>query len=246
MKQLTVPERLIVAADFKPTLPGNQGRMEVANRTIRLAQSLKDTGIYIKMNTSLRACGYDLIDHIQGYGIKVFADLKLFDIKETLSTDGMFLRETKPEILTVACFSGIPAMKALKAELPDTEILGVSVLTNFTNQDCDSMFTFSTENAVKWFARFIADAGMDGFISAAPHAAMLKEKFGMVMSCNSPAIRPDWAIVKGDDQDPSKIVTPTIAIRGGVDRIVVGRTIVNDKDPYAAVMRTLEEISAAL
>jgi orotidine-5'-phosphate decarboxylase len=243
-KTLTPAERLIVAADFKPVAPNGKDWVEA--QVLSLAFSLKGTGVYLKVNSALRACGYDLIGKIQARGLRVFADLKLFDIGETLSTDGILLKEAKPELLTTVCVAGVSAMQALKAELPDTEVLGVTVLTSLKDVDTQAMFTCSTEEAVMRFAQVAADAKIDGLISSPKEAEILRAKFGILLSLNTPAIRPTWAIVPGDDQNPERIMTPAKAIRAGADRIVVGRPIVRAEKPYDAVMRTIEEIASAI
>ncbi|HEU0085812.1 MAG TPA: orotidine-5'-phosphate decarboxylase [Candidatus Paceibacterota bacterium] len=242
LKTLTPEEQLIVAADFKPTAPN--GMNWVKAQVLALADSLKGTGVYLKVNSALRACGYNLIGEIQSRGLRVFADLKLFDIGETLSTDGALLKEAKPEILTTVCVAGVTAMQALKAELPDTEVLGVTVLTSLKDADTQAMFTCSTEEAVLRFARVAKDAGIDGLISSPNEAEMLRAEFGIVFSLNTPGIRPTWAIVPGDDQNPDRIMTPAKAIKAGADRIVVGRPILQAKNYYTAVMRTIEEIAS--
>jgi orotidine-5'-phosphate decarboxylase len=244
MKKLTPAERLIVAADFKPTAPN--GRMWVENQVLALAKSLKGTGVYLKVNSALRAFGYRLIDDIHEFGLRVFADLKLYDIGETLSTDGVLLYEAKPELLTTVCTAGVTAMQMLKHELPNTEVLGVTVLTSLKDVDTQAMFTCSTEEAVQRFAQVAADAQIDGLISSPKEVQMLREKFGVLLSLNTPAIRPSWAIVPGDDQNPTRIMTPVKAIKAGADRIVVGRPITKAASPYDAVMRTIEEIALAM
>lgn len=242
-RTLTPAERLIVAADFKPTPPN--GKEWVRSRVLELADSLEGTGVYLKVNSALRACGYDLIDEIHVRGLRVFADLKLFDIGGTLSIDGILLKEAKPELLTTVCSAGVAAMQALKAELPDTEVLGVTVLTSLKDADTQAMFTCSTEEAVMRFAQVAANAKIDGLISSPKEAEMLRAKFGIVMSLNTPAIRPKWATVLDDDQNPDRIMTPEKAVRAGADRIVVGRPIVKAEKPYDAVIWTLEEIALA-
>jgi orotidine-5'-phosphate decarboxylase len=245
MQKILMPaERLIVAADFKPTMPN--GRSWVRDQVLALAESLEGTGVYLKLNSALRACGYGLIDDVHMYGLRVFADLKLIDIGETLSTDGMLLNEAKPELLTTVCIAGITAMQMLKAELPNTEVLGVTVLTSLKDADTQAMFTCSTEEAVLRFAQVAADAKIDGLISSPKEAEMLRAKFGVLLSLNTPAIRPVWAIVPGDDQNPDRIMTPAKAIKAGADRIVVGRPITKAKNPYEAALRTIEEIGSAM
>jgi orotidine-5'-phosphate decarboxylase len=96
------------------------------------------------------------------------------------------------------------------------------------------------------FAKIAADAKLDGLISSAKAAEMLRAEFNIALSLNTPAIRPTWAIVPGDDQNPDLIMTPAMAIKAGADRIVVGRPIVKAEKPYDAVMRTIEEIALAM
>lgn len=243
-RNLKPEERLIVAADFKPTNP--DGRVWVREKILKLALQLRGSGVYLKVNSALRACGYDLIDDIHSYDLRVFADLKLVDIGETLSTDGALLQQARPELLTTMCVAGVTAMQALKAKLPDTEVLGVTVLTSLNEADTGAMFTCSTMEAVMRFAQFAADAKIDGVISSPSEVEMLRAKFGVLLSLNTPAIRPSWAIVPGDDQNPNRIMTPAKAIKAGADRIVVGRPITQAKSPYDAAMRTIEEITSAI
>ncbi len=242
-KTLTSAERLIVAADFKPTSPN--GKDWVKAQVLALADSLKGTGVYLKVNSALRVCGYDLIGEIQSRGLRVFADLKLIDIGETLSTDGVLIREAKPELLTTMCVAGVTAMQALKAELPDTEVLGVTVLTSLKLADTEEMFHATVEASVMKFALPAETAGLDGLICAPTDIKFIQRVVRRSMTFNTPAIRPTWAIVPGDDQNPDRIMTPAKAIKAGADRIVVGRPIVKAEKPYDAVMRTIEEIASA-
>lgn len=242
-KTLTPAERLIVAADFKPT--NSNGKDWVKAQVLALADSLKGTGVYLKVNSALRVCGYDLIGEIQSRGLRVFADLKLYDIGETLSTDGVLLKEAKPELLTTVCVAGVTAIQALKAELPDTEVLGVTVLTSLKLADTEEMFRATVEASVMKFALLAETAGLDGLICAPTDIGFIQSVVKRSMTLNTPAIRPTWAIVPGDDQNPDRIMTPAKAIKAGADRIVVGRPIVKAEKPYDAVMRTIEEIASA-
>ena len=243
---MTLAERLIVAADFKTIDPGLEGNCRLVRKEVlKLASSLRGTGVCLKVNSALRACGYDLIDEIHSRGLKVFADLKLFDIGETLSTDGLFLREVKPDLLTVVCSAGVSALQMLKAELPNTEVLGVTVLTSLKKEDVQEMYGGSIEEAVSLFAMIALNGKADGLIASPKEAEMLRARFENALTINTPAIRPTWAIVAGDDQNPDRIMTPEKAIKAGADRIIVGRPIVRDKNPYDAVMRTIEEIARA-
>lgn len=241
-KILTVADRLIVAFDF----PVGE-RKEVWKKNVELAKSLQKTGITAKVNSGLRACGYDLIDMFHDYGLKVMADLKLYDIADTLKIDGMLLREAKPEFLTVVCSTGVKAMKALKIELPDTEIMGITVLTDLNDDDSRDMFSCSTLDAVLRFAHLAEQVPLGGLVSSAKEVpALIEEDFELFFTLNTPCVRSLYDIVPGDNQNPDRVLTPEKAIRNGADRIVVGRPITLARNPYDAVMRKLEEIDRAL
>lgn len=216
-------------------------------KVLHLADQLADTGVVLKVNSALRAHGYDLIDEIHARGLRVFADLKLNDIPATLASDGELLREANPYILTAMCSTGTAALKALKDQLPETEVLGVTVLTSLKEADTDAMFTCSVTDAVWRMARQAgepdAETCLDGFISSPAELWMLRTGFGMLMSYNTPGIRPAWALVEGDDQNMDRVMTPSKAIKAGADRIVIGRPITQAESPADAVARTIEEIA---
>jgi orotidine-5'-phosphate decarboxylase len=245
MKILLPEERLIVAADFKPG--PSDGKKWVRQQVLTLTDSLIGTGVYLKLNSALRACGYDLIREIKQRGLRVFADLKLYDIGGTLATDGTLLKGYKPELLTTVCSVGEKGLVALKATLPNTEVLGVTVLTSLGPRDVSLIHGHLTVNeAVMDLAEIALQAGLDGLIASAAEASQLRKLVGDTMTINTPGIRPTWAIVPGDDQHPERIMTPFKAIEAGATRIVVGRPITRATNPYDAVMRTLEEIESAL
>lgn len=246
MKELKPAERLIVAADFRPA-PENNNKTRWVQAKIRdLIISIEDTGVVLKVNSALRACGYGLVEEIHAYGLSVFADLKLFDLKETLLIDAVLLGEFGPEIVTVSCISGVETMKAFKAELPDTEVLGVSVLTNLSDDDSKAMFSCSIEDAMIRLSGIGLLGDANGLICSGAEVAALREEFGVAITLNTPAIRPKWAVVKGDDQNPNRAMTVEEAILCGADRIVVGRPITRAENPADAVKRTIDEIAAAI
>lgn len=111
MRTLTAAERLIVAADYDAViLPEDRegdSRGRVRSQVMSLANNLAQTEVCLKANSALRALGYGLIDEVHRLGLRFFADLKIYDISETLAKDGRLLLEAKPEILTVSCNAGV-------------------------------------------------------------------------------------------------------------------------------------------
>lgn len=248
---LTPQERLIVAADYSPKDFG--GIAGVEKQVLALATDLQGTGVYIKVNSVLRAVGYSLITRLHDLGLKVFADLKLIDIPNTMGTDGEMLAEVKPDILTVMCCAGIDGMRAVQKILGSTtEVLGVTILTSLNEEECQAIFTCSTKAGVLRFSRMAQLAGLGGLILSPQEVEVVNKRFELTLSLNTPGIRPIWSLVEGDDQ--SRVLTPQKAIVAGAQRIVMGRPVVkagpNDKgmpkSPREAVERTIEEIEAGL
>ena len=236
-------ERLIIAADFDPRKSG--GIVGVQNEVLKLAVSLKGLGVIIKVNSVLRALGYDLIKDLHNLDLRVFADLKLIDIPNTMGTDGAMLAEVKPEIVTVMCCAGIDGMRAVQETIGKaTEVLGVSVLTSLDEEECQAIFTCSTKAGVLRFARMAQLAGLGGLILSSQEAEMLRAKQEIILSLNTPGIRPDWSLVPGDDQ--KRVMTPGKAIKAGARRIVIGRPVTQSANPREAVEKTLKEIEEAV
>ena len=238
-------ERLIVAADYSPKEHG--GIQGVEAKVMDLAKSLAGLGVYIKINSILRAVGYGLITRLHDLGLKVFADLKLIDIPNTMKTDGELLLEERPEILTVMCCAGIDGMNAVQKVVGgDTKVFGVTVLTSLNEEECQAIFTCSTRAGVLRFARMAKLAGLGNLILAPGEIEVVKDRFELMLSLNTPNVRPEWHMDGEDDQVKERTLTPQKAIKNGADRIVMGRPIIKAKDPKEAVVKTLEEIEAAL
>lgn len=232
-------DRLIVAADFR-----SDNFREIHDDVLTLAEELEGLGVYIKVNSALRAWGYDLIGKMHKQGLRVFADLKLYDIPETLATDGWLLREARPEIVTAACACGARSLTALREALPNTEILGVTVLTSMDEDEVDVVFGTHTNDAVGCLAGVAESAGLCGLVCSGHELAYLREHYGDTFTFTVPGIRPAWAQVANDDQ--RRVMTPAEAIKAGAHRLVIGRPITQAKNPREAVERTLAEIEEAL
>ena len=247
---MKVEERLIVAADYSPKQFG--GIEGVKKKVLSLAQELEGLGVYIKVNSVLRAVGYGLINELHDMGLKVFADLKLIDIPFTMGIDGQMLNEVKPEILTVMCCAGIDGMNTACKALPDTEILGVTVLTSLNEEECSAIFSCSSKAGVLKFARMAQLAGLGGIILSPMELAILNQRFELVLSLNTPGIRFGDDEIKNDDQ--ARKLPPGVAIKNGAQRLVVGRLITGAKpnnkglpqNPREAAERMLKEIREGL
>ena len=246
MKTLELGQRLIIAADYHPDQYGRRG---VKGRVLSSAATFGGLGATIKVNSALRASGYELIDLLHALNVGVFADLKLDEIKTVLATDGALLREVKPDLLTVKCSAGQDSMMRLKLEVaPETKVLGVGVLTTFKEADVRAQFgSRATIKAVQ--RRFFLSAKaaqLDGIICAPAEARWARRLLGKEMLIYCPNMRFADEVVPGDDQNPQRSMSPGDTVRNGANGGVMGRPITGATDPREAAERAIEEMRLAL
>ncbi len=172
VSDISLPSRLIVAVDtaFTTSDPSREAMVFL----LRFLEQISGTGVVVKLNTILRVLGLEAYGHARQREVGVFADLKLVDIPNTLSNDGGALVSSKPEMLTVMCNAGIPAMVALRSALPHTKVLGVTALTSLGDSQCQLIFGCSAEAAVLKFARMAYLAKIGGLILSPKEAGFLR------------------------------------------------------------------------
>lgn len=225
---ISIPERLIIAADFSPK---DIGTAAVREQVLSLADNLAGLGVVLKVNSALRAFGYELIAELHARGVRVCADLKLTDIPQTMKFDGEFLMATPPDFVTLMCNSEVDAMFALKdAVHPNTKILGVTVLTSLKEDLCQQVYHTPIKSGVLGFARNAKLCGLWGLVCS-PLEAELVSKRRELQGLNlcTPNIRYPWAEDKQDDQDELRAASAGFAVTHGVTCVIVGRPIINAK-----------------
>jgi len=225
-------ERLIVALDVPS-----------AAEARALVEQLGDAARFYKIGLELfSAEGYfELARWLVARGNKVFADLKLYDIPETVRRAVANLRSCGASFLTVHGHRSV--MEAAAKEKGAMKILAVTVLTSFDERDLEEMgATKSIEELVLARARGAAEAGCDGVIASGREAAKLKAEFGARLLVVTPGIRP---VDQNASDDQKRTVDVAQAFANGADYIVVGRPIRQASDPRAAaqaIQRTIRGV----
>ena len=228
-------ERLIVALDV-PT--GAEARA--------LVEQLGDSVRFYKIGLELFTSGgyFELLHWLTARGNKVFADLKFYDIPETVRRAVANLRGSGAAFVTVHGHRSI--MEAAAKEKGRMKILAVTVLTSFDRRDLDEMGgSIDVEQLVLQRARGAAESGCDGVIASGLEAPKLKAEFGSRLLIVTPGIRPTDA-KPADDQ--KRTVDVAQAFGNGADYIVVGRPVRDAPDPRAAaeaIQTTIESIFPA-
>jgi orotidine-5'-phosphate decarboxylase len=228
----TVPraERLIVALDVPS-----------AAEAKALVETLGDSVRFYKVGLELFSAGgyFELIQWLAGRGCKVFADLKLYDIPETVSRAVANLRSSGATFLTVHGHRSV--MEAAAREKGPLKILAVTVLTSFDQRDLEEMGSGKTvEQLVLSRARGALETGCDGVIASGHEAAKLKAEFGRKLLVVTPGIRP---VEHKAADDQKRTVDVAQAFKNGADYIVVGRPVRAAKDPRAAALAIQKTIS---
>ena len=226
-------DRLIVALD----LPG------VAAAEAMIAR-LGDSVTFYKIGYQLAyAGGLSLVRQLTENGKKVFVDLKLHDIGNTVARGVESLSALGATFLTVHAYP--QTMKAAVEARAGSglKILAVTVLTSYDDADLQAAgYRLSVSDLVEARARQAQALGVDGLVCSPEEAAALRQIVGRSMSLVTPGIRPAGT-ASGDQK---RIMTPQRAIAAGADYLVVGRPVVEAADPKAAAEAIQAEIAQAL
>jgi orotidine-5'-phosphate decarboxylase len=220
MTDIVRSERLIAALDVPD-----------AAQARAYAEKLGDAVKFYKIGLELFTAGgyFELLESLRSRGGKVFADLKLYDIPETVRRAVANLRGSGASFLTVHAERSI--MEAAAREKGQVKILAVTVLTSFAQKDLAEMgYAGSIEDLVLQRARAALESGCDGVIASGLEAPKIKAAFGTRLLVVTPGVRPAGAAAA----DQKRIVDVAQAFANGADYIVVGRPIRDAADPRAA------------
>jgi orotidine-5'-phosphate decarboxylase len=225
-------DRLIVALDV-PSVATAEAMVE----------KLGDAVSFYKIGYQLTfAGGLSFAETLIRGGKKVFVDLKLHDIGNTVEKGVESVARMGASFLTVHAYPQTmhAAVDARKGS--GLRILAVTVLTSYDDADLAAAgYDFTVPELVAERAAQARDIGVDGLVCSAEEAATLRGIASAGMVLVTPGIRPAGA----DNGDQKRIMTPTAAIAAGADYLVVGRPVVAAPDPKAAAEAIVAEIAGA-
>lgn len=222
-KAIPANERLILALDV-PSIEEAKA----------IVENLGDAVNFYKLGLEMFMAGnyYALIDWLDARGKKVFADLKFFDVPNTVASA---VRQLKGHPVSFATVHGNEAiLKAAAAEKGDVKILAVTVLTCLDRGDLDDLgFQVDAKTLVLSRAKRALAVGCDGVISSGLEAPELRKSLGENFLVIVPGIRP---VENKPADDQKRTVDVEEAFENGADYIVVGRPILKAADPKAAAL----------
>jgi orotidine-5'-phosphate decarboxylase len=190
--------------------------------------------------------GERAVEMVQARGGKVFLDLKLHDIPETVARAVASAARVQAELLTVHTSGGYEMLsRAAEAAAGRVKILGVTVLTSLVEDDLRAEGIEQTiPEMVRARARIAARAGIAGLVCS-PHEIEAARGAAPGLLIVVPGIRPATGAGSGHG-DQKRVATAGQAIASGADYLVVGRPVRDADDPAAAFDGLVKEIEAAI
>lgn len=234
---------VIIALDF--------GTPEEA---LKFLDNFKEEKPYVKIGMELfYAAGPEIVREIKKRGHKIFLDLKLHDIPNTVKSTMKVLSQLDVDMTNLHAAGTIDMMRAALEGLtrPDGSrplLLAVTQLTSTSEERMqrDLLIDHSIEETIVHYARNAEIAGLDGVVCSPAEAGLVKEGCGAAFMTVTPGVRfaqinADGSQKLADVGDQVRVTTPARAREIGSDYIVMGRPITKADDPVAAYRRAMKE-----
>jgi orotidine-5'-phosphate decarboxylase len=236
---LSAGEKLIVALDMKT--------LEEAGQIVKkLSPAVKIFKVGMGLFTSY---GPEAVKMVHDKGAKVFLDLKFHDIPNTVAHAVKSAAKLGVFMMNIHALGGSEMMlRATEAALESADssgkkpiLLGVTVLTSMDQALIGEIgIDKRIEEEVLSLARLGKDAGLDGVVASPNETALIRQNLGKNFIIVTPGIRPAGA----EKSDQKRTMTPKEAIGAGADYIVVGRPIIEAKDPAEAAKKIIKEMES--
>jgi orotidine-5'-phosphate decarboxylase len=225
--------KIIIALDYACAAPA-----------VALAERLDPAACRLKVGKELfTAAGPKVIEKLMQRGFEIFLDLKFHDIPNTTAHACKAAAELGVWMVNVHALGGrkmlTAAADAVAQSSRPPKLIAVTMLTSMAAEDlADIGITESPAQMVLRLATLTRDCGLDGVVSSAQEATLLREKLGKDFALVTPGIRP--AVASLDDQ--SRVMTPSAALAAGASYLVIGRPITQAADPLQALININLEI----
>lgn len=226
--------KLILALD----LPDRESALEMLGK---LKGELEWVKIGLQMYLKY---GNSFVREVCDMNFKVFLDLKLYDIPNTVASAIKSLKDLNVGMLTIHASGGEEMMRcasdAARETNPDMLLLGVTVLTSFDDEGlAKTGVKAKPKEQVLLLGKLAQDSGLKGLVCSPLEIEPLRAKLGGDIALVCPGIRP----LGSDANEQKRIMTPSLAAKAGASYIVVGRPILKAPDPAKAARDILTELS---
>ena len=233
-------DRIILALDVDSTA-----------EALDLVKSLANYVGVFKIGMQLfNSAGPDIVKAVHDLGGRVFVDLKLHDIPNTVGSAGRVLTRLQSYMFNVHAAGGREMMRqaaeesreeAGKMGITPPLIIAVTVLTSISPRELkDEMFVtdYTVDDLVVKWAQMAKESGLGGVVCSPQEITPIRQACGPDFKIVTPGIRPLWSAAN----DQKRITTPRQALDLGADYMVIGRPITKADDPCAAAQRIIDEL----
>lgn len=207
-----------------------------------LVDKLGSSVDFFKVGMELYAvAGMEIVSELTSRGKKVFLDLKLYDIGETvMRATRQICRAGGVTFLTIHGSRAIMQAAAAGRAENDTKLLAITVLTNFDQEDlADLGYPTPLSDLVELRVRKAMESGMDGIVCSPREVTRVRQIAGPNLKVVTPGVR-SAGMGAGDQK---RVATPAEAMRDGADYLVIGRQVTRASDPRFACEQILTEIN---
>ena len=220
---------------------------------LRLVDELGESGTFYKVGLELFTReGPSIVRDLRERGKKVFLDLKLHDIPNTVSEAVRGASDLEVDLLTLHTVGGRSMLQAAVETAKQAAhaagrsrpigLLGVTVLTSLSPSEVEATWgrpIVSLRDEVARLGTIAQSAGLQGVVASVLEARALKRQHGQDFLVVTPGIR----LAGGESHDQARVATPADAARAGADYLVIGRAVTAAQEPRAAMGRVLDELS---
>src|SRR5438132_14299789 len=224
-------DKIIVALDV-PT----------KEKALGLVKQLRDQISFFKIGLQLyTAEGPEIVRTVLATGAKVWLDIKLHDIPNTVGREVDSASHLGVHMLTIHLSGGSEMIRAaIAARANNMLLLGVTVLTSATEQTLREVGISGTvEDQVLRLAKLGVEAEIDGIVASPREIKKLRTEFGNKIKIAVQGIRPSWA----EPGDQKRFMTPRQAAEAGADYLGIGRPITTHPRPREALAKILAEVT---
>ena len=228
---ISARDRLIVALDVQSSVDAQE-----------IVYELGDSVALYKVGLQLfTAEGPRIVSELVNSGRKVFLDLKLHDIPNTVGRTVEGAQSLGVEMMTIHLSGGREMIAAaVQARAPEMLLLGVTILTSVNDATLREVGVESPlEKQVMRLAKLGVDAGIGGLVASAHEVQPLRQAHGNAIKIITPGIRSAGFF----PNDQKRAMTPVAALQAGADYLVIGRPVTRAKDPRAALAQIVAELA---
>jgi orotidine-5'-phosphate decarboxylase len=223
-----------------------------AAAALALADQLQGAGCWMKVGMELfYAAGPSIVRELKTRGFRIFLDLKMHDIPNTVRGGARSISRMGVDLFNVHGAGGVAMMQAAAEGVKEAVeageanqapiVIAVTQLTSTNQTVLNEQIGIAgqVEDAVVRYAKLAREAGLQGVVASPLEVAAIKAACGSGFLTVTPGIRPRGA----DAGDQSRIMTPLEAVTGGTDYLVIGRPITAALDPSEALDNILKEMT---